>query len=154
MDSVTAPEIHTSASLKKDHIKILQVSAGQYNISINDLMILLLRIVIKKKIRFIVKMRKLSIQYQESGSDYRVINLYLDKRDYEVFITARRFYKYSVSWLLGYAIDNFLDDVLAKIGEAKVYGLKILNNYLNFHVFSIKKNRKSIRFRSVIRPYT
>jgi len=141
---------HTSVSLKRKHIEILNNAAIENKVSANDLMILLLRFVNKRSLN--LPNKRARIQYQESDQEMRIVNLYLGQRDYERNIDSRRFGKVSVSWLLAYAIDNFLDAVIKKIVESISSGIKVLNNYLQPQVVSIKKKVNRIKLISIWYP--
>ncbi len=141
---------HTSVSLKLKHRQILEETADRLNISVNDLMVLLLRYINEKA--FSIAGNFPRVRYQLPGDDVGIINLYLDQRDYERNLDARRFGKVSVSWLLAYAIDHFLFIIVRKIIKSVSQGRKILNNYVGLQTFLIKKTTKRIKLVSIWLP--
>lgn len=57
------------------------------------------------------------IQYQDRGNreEWRCIHMRLGQHEYEFFIDLRKFYKFSVSFLITYAIKKYLDEIVSKI---------------------------------------
>ncbi len=141
---------HTSVSLKSRHKKILEETAQKYNISMNELMILLLRYINERA--FEVAGKQARVKYQQPEGDIKIVNLYIGQRDYERNLDARRFGKVSVSWLLAYAIDHFLDLVLRIIYKGFARGKEILNNYISPQIFLVKKLTKRIKMVSIWYP--
>ncbi len=141
---------HTSVSLKTKHKEILEETAKKYKISMNDLMILLLRYINERS--FSVAGKQARIKYQKSEGDVHIMNLYIGQRDYERNLDARRYNKVSVSWLLAFAIDHFLDQVLQIIFKGFACGKEILNNYIGLQTFLVKKLTNRIRMVSIWYP--
>ncbi len=141
---------HTSVSLKSKHKEILVNTATQYGVSVNDLMVLLLRYMNERAFSIVEKRNRVKYQMPEGGVE--IVNLYIGQRDYEKNLDTRRFAKVSVSWLLGYAIDHFLAIILQKIFESIQSGKKILNNYVGAQTFLVKKFPKRLRMVSIWYP--
>ncbi len=141
---------HTSVSLKPRHINLLTSAAEEMGISVNDLMILLLRYMNERAFSIVGKRER--VKYQLPEGDIQVVNLYIEQRDYERNLDARRFGKVSVSWLLAYAIDHFLDIIIQKINKSFVLGEEILNNYVSPQTFLVKKLPNRIRMVSIWYP--
>ncbi len=144
---------HTSVSLKQDHIQLLEKMAKEHKISVNDLMVLLLRFISDKAVS--LNIGRARVRYQASSGSMKIVNLYIGQRDYERNLDARRYGKVSVSWLLAYAIDHFLFIVIQKIDKSVKKGIEVLNNYVGLQTFRIKKNRKNFKktcFVSIWRP--
>ncbi len=141
---------HTSVSIKLQHRQILEKKAQKHNVSVNDLMILLLRFMSEKA--FALNVGQVRIRYQMPTGDMQIVNLYIDQRDYERNLDARRYGKVSVSWLLAYAIDHFLDLIIKKIDKSVEAGKEILNNCVGLQTFRVKKLKKRIRFVSIWYP--
>ncbi len=141
---------HTSVSLKKKHVQMLEKHAKEMNISVNDLMVLLLRYINERS--FAIVGKRARIKYQNPGEEIQILNLYLEQRDYERNLDARRFGKVSVSWLLAYSIDHFLTIIVQKICKSLIQGRKILNNYVSPQIISIKKNINRIKLVSIWYP--
>lgn len=142
--------VHTSVSLALTHLEMLKTAAKEHDLSVNDLMVLLLRYADEHPIGMPDKQPR--VKYQDSGLAIQIVNLYVSQRDYERNVDARRFGKVSVSWLLAYAIEHFLNVVIRKIMEGLSFGIKVLNNYLRPQATLIKKTRKRIKMVSVWYP--
>ncbi len=141
---------HTSVSLKMKHKEILEDMAKKHKISMNELMILLLRYINERA--FEVAGKHPRVKYQKPEGSISIVNLYIGQRDYERNLDARRFGKVSVSWLLAYAIDHFLDIVLQKIYKSFVRGEEILNNCIGLQTFLVKKLTNRVRMVSIWYP--
>ncbi len=141
---------HTSVSLKSKHKEILEKTAKAHKISMNELMVLLLRYVNERS--FAIAGKQARVRYQKPDGDMEIVNLYLDQRDYERNLDARRFGKVSVSWLLAYAIDHYLDFVLQIIYKGFALGKEILNNCIGLQTFLVKKLPKRIKMVSIWYP--
>ncbi len=141
---------HTSVSLKIKHKEILEKTAEKYEISMNELMILLLRYINERV--FEVAEKKARIKYQKADGDIQIVNLYIGQRDYEKNLDARRYGKVSVSWLLAYAIDHFLALVLQIIFKGFARGKEILNNCIGPQTYLVKKMTKRIKMVSIWYP--
>ncbi len=141
---------HTSVSLKLKHVEKLTAAANDIGISTNDLMILLLRYVNERSFAIVGKRPR--IKYQMPEGDIQIVNLYIDQRDYERNLDARRYGKVSVSWLLAYAVDHFLNIVIRKILKSFIDGTEILNNYLGAQVFLVKKLTNRVKMVSIWYP--
>ncbi len=143
---------HTSVSLKYRHKEILERTAEEYNISMNELMILILRYMSERAFKVAGKQPR--VRYQNPEGDIHIVNLYVGQRDYERNLDARRFGKVSVSWLLAYGIDHFLDIILQKIIRSLLLGEEILNNCIGLQTFLVKKMTKRIKMVSIWYPQT
>ncbi len=141
---------HTSVSLKLKHKDILEKTAQKYEISMNDLMILLLRYVNEQALTIFETQAR--IKYQQPEGNIKIVNLYIGQRDYERNLDARRYGKVSVSWLLAYAIEHFLDLVLQMIFQGFARGKEILNNCVGLQTFLVKKMTNRIRMVSIWYP--
>ncbi len=145
---------HTSVSLKSRHRKILEQVAQKHDISMNELMIVLLRYVNERALDLPYK--QVRVKYQKSdaasGENIEIVNLYIGQRDYERNLDARRYGKVSVSFLLAYAIDHFLDLVLQLIYKGFAQGKEILNNCISLQTFLVKKMTKRIKMVSIWYP--
>jgi len=141
---------HTSVNLALHHIEALKAAAMKHDLSENDLMILLLRFANEHSLAVLDKQPR--VKYQEPGLGFRIVNLYIGQRDYERNIDSRRYGKISVSCLLAYAIDHFLDVVIQKIITGLAHGIKVLNNYIQPQITLIKKSFKRIKMVSIWYP--
>ncbi len=141
---------HTSVSLKQRHFKKLLKAETEHGFSANEIMILLLRYMNERAFTIVAKRER--VKYQLPEGDIQIVNLYVEQRDYERNLDTRRFAKVSVSWLLAYAIDHFLDIILRKIYESIDCGKEILNNYIGPQTFSVKKLKNRIRMVSIWYP--
>ena len=59
----------------------------------------------------------LRIRYQERGNrkEWKCTHIKLRQDEYELFIDLRKFYKFSVSFLITFAIIKYLDEIVSKI---------------------------------------
>ncbi len=141
---------HTSVSLKSRHKIILEETAEKHKIPMNDLMILLLRYISERAFEVAGKQKR--VRYQQPEGGVHIVNLYIGQRDYEKNLDARRYGKVSVSWLLAYAIDHFLDLVLQIIYKGFAKGKEILNNCIGLQVYLVKKLTKRVKMVSLWYP--
>ena len=146
--------IHTSLSIKDSHLNNIKMQAEILDISVNDLIVLLLRRAIRDKGINKIQSQNYLIKYQKRTKNYSIVNIYLSQRDYESVITARRFFKLSVSWILAYALENFLFEVINKVKLSLTNTRQILNNYLNNHSYLVKIYGKKYLFQAKISPFT
>lgn len=146
--------LHTSVSISLKHSEKLKNTAEQLQISVNELIIILLRASVLNLKTSLWKSKGKHIKYQSRTKDYLALNLYIPQRDYDTFISARQYYKVSVSWLVAYALDNILEDVIYKILHSQATNNNILNIYLILHTSSMKKHGKKLYFKSILKPHT
>lgn len=142
---------HTSVTLSAQSIAKLEENAESACMSVNHLMVLLLRYSAKQNKALAQKNRR--IAYQKKGLEYKTVNLYLSLRDYERNQDMRRFYKMSVSYQLAYAIDHYMSEVLRKIREKRSHGETVLNIYLMPNAYVMPERANRLLFRSIWRPY-
>ncbi len=141
---------HTSVSLKSRHKEILEKMAEKHDISMNELMILLLRYINERV--FEMTDKSIRVRYQKAEGDIHIVNLYIGQRDYERNLDARRYGKVSVSCLLAYAIDHYLDLVLQIIYKGFTKGKEILNNCIGLQTHLVKKLTNRIKMVSIWYP--
>ncbi len=141
---------HTSVSLKRKHIEILEKISEEHKISMNELMILLLRYMNERV--FELADKKARVKYQKPEGNIKIVNLYIGQRDYERNLDARRYGKVSVSWLLAYAIEHCLSMVLQIIYKGFAQGKEILNNCIGLQTFLVKKLTNRVKLVSIWYP--
>jgi hypothetical protein len=142
---------HTSVNLSCEHLARLEQEAVAAQVTMNHLMVLLLRYAAQHNRSMAQKNRRIS--YQKRGPEYKKVNLYLSLRDYERNQDMRRFYKMSVSFQLAYAIDHYMVEVLQKIRAKKLHGYETLNIYLSPNAYVLTERENRLLFRSIWRPF-
>lgn len=142
---------HTSVNLSNEDIAILEQEAVAAQVTVNHLMVLLLRYAAKHNRSLAQKNRRIS--YQKRGPEYKKVNLYLSLRDYERNQDMRRFYKMSVSLQLAYAIEHYLRQVIHDLLRKKAAGASGLNIYLSPNAYVLTERENRLLFRSIWRPF-
>lgn len=103
--------VDTTVNLHHEHIQRLEQAFQQSGKSVNELILLLFKRMMQENKRLHESAR--TIQYQEDREGYEKKHVYMDYTEYDQKLDMRRMYKMSASMVLAWAIDWFLDDLLA-----------------------------------------
>ena len=111
--------IDTTAYLDRKCIDMLAGMAEEAGISRSKLVVLLLKRVMKDHAALVRYDR--AVRYQERKPVAQRIRLHVvvDLRDYEFFIDMRKLFKWSVSFLIAFAVQEHLDELMAKLADEK-----------------------------------
>ena len=136
-------KIQTSVNVLKDILEKIEHAANAAGKTRNEMIILLIMEAIKKKDTAIQYGR--SVQYQDSApkENWERPHIYLSEYEREYLLDVRKFLKMSVSFLLAFAVREYLDEILKKLTGFKP--LKGWDNYLyNGYSFSYGVYKSSL----------
>ncbi len=134
-------QINTTVHLSADDANRLDEGAKKLGKKRSELMMdLMYRVLVHwKKLQQVFE----SVKYQQStGCEWSVKHVSLLPVEYEVCIDMRKFFKYSVSGILAFAIQVYLDEML-ETGEKTVRGQRD-NNQVAFYTFQGKMNNNTL----------
>jgi hypothetical protein len=124
--------IETTVHLTEDAARRLDGVAERLGVSRSSVMVSLMN-------RVMVEHRSLvscwcRVKYQRKGvaGIWRRCHVTLEARDYEFFLDSRKLFKRSVSLLLAWAVDNFLDELLEPDESGNI--VAVTDNY-RFHSY-------------------
>jgi hypothetical protein len=91
-----------------------------------------------------------SVKYQDSDSDmsWKIKHIEFEEVFYEKALDLRRNYKFSVSRLIAYAVDNYLDDIIEKMLNPENKD-KIEDNYDRDYSYKAQKIGKMRIFKMI-----
>jgi len=114
--------IKSSVNINIEKLSLLENFSEVNELSVNEVVSLLLRKILLDG-NHAAKMFS-AVKYQEIDPDknWDTLTVYFKDVDYELFTDMRKFFKFSVSFLLAKAIDLYLDTLLSEVE-------KILLNY-------------------------
>ncbi len=111
--------IRTSIYIKKALLKTLIEAAEKIDVTKDQMISLLISRIIRKNSfkpqKFdAMKRRFKPVKYQKGapGTIWEIERINLEPVFYEKALDLRRNFKYSVSWFIAYAIENFLDELV------------------------------------------
>ncbi len=116
--------IKSSVNINTEKLSRLETFSEVNDLSVNEIVSLLLRKILKDGNNVAIKFSAVKYQDIDPDKNWDTLTVYFDDVDYEFFTDMRKFYKFSVSFLLAKAIDLFLDTILSEIEE-------ILLNYVD-----------------------
>lgn len=105
--------IETTFNLADDTGKRLDGAAERLGVSRSSLIVSLMNRVMKEHGRLVCCWCSVKYQQRLVAGNRRRLHVTLAARDYEYFLDSRKLFKRSVSLLLAWAVENFLDDLLA-----------------------------------------
>ncbi len=116
--------IKSSVNINISKLSLLENFSEANELSVNEVVTLLLRKILKDGKYSARKFRAVKYQEIDPDKNWDTLTVYFEDVDYEFFTDMRKFFKESVSLLLSKAIDLFLDTILTEVKE-------ILLNYAN-----------------------
>jgi len=116
--------IKSSVNINIDKLSLLENFSEGNELSVNEVVALLLRKILEDGKYSARKFRAVKYQEVDPDKNWDTLTVYFEDVDYEFFTDMRKFFKESVSLLLSKAIDLFLDTILSEVEE-------ILLNYAN-----------------------
>ena len=116
--------IKSSVNINIKKLSLLENFSEANELSINEVIVLLLRKILEDGKYSAKKFRAVKYQEVDPDKNWDTLTVYFENVDYEFFTDMRKFFKESVSLLLSKAIDLFLDTILSEVEE-------ILLNYAN-----------------------
>lgn len=106
--------VHTTVYLGLNNAVFLDDAAAKLSMSRSRLLVLLMR---KMLVHWKQMRRNLSsVKYQKktTGEEWKIVHVFLEANDYEVFIDMRKFFKWSVSALVAMAIKKYLNEIISE----------------------------------------
>ena len=105
--------VHTTLNVRRDILQIIHTAAETLGLPRNTVMVMLL-----KRMRAHHRDMKLrigrAVQYQDTAApeEWVIVHVFYRGEEYEQFNCMRLLFKYSVSFLLAYAVLNYMDELL------------------------------------------
>ena len=128
--------MRTTININKDLHNRLISTADMFHLSSNDLIAMLIKKVISKN-NFKMKTSH-GVRYQDRDPEknWETLHVTLDQHFYDTSLNFRNFCKFSVSFLISFAILNFLDEIVEKLIHARMNNKKVDNYPLNYIAIS------------------
>ncbi len=127
--------MRTTITIDSELLKKLEEAAGILRLSKNDMISLLLARIIRKD-EFEPRPYE-RVTYQKWGEDFIILkkeHINIDSVFYEKYLDLRRNFKFSVSWLIGFAIKHYLDELVYDLSNPRD-DEKVLDNYARNFVY-------------------
>ncbi len=109
--------IKSSVYININKLSLLESFSEVNELSVNEVVGLLLRKILKDGNYSAKKFRAVKYQEVDPDKSWDTLTVYFEDVDYELFTDMRKFFKFSVSYLLAKAIDLFLDTLLSQVEE-------------------------------------
>ncbi len=126
--------LKTSLNINMDKLLLLENVSRDSGFDVNTLITMLLQKMQKSGKLCIKTLETVKYQKFDPRRNWKIQTVYFDSVDYECFFDMRKFFKFSVSFLLSKAIDLFLDSLFLHFD--------ILNYSMN-NWFLIKKQSEN-----------
>jgi hypothetical protein len=126
--------MRTTIYINTIYLDKLKEAMVAVNLSKNELVALLVSRIIKKN-SFTPEPYK-TVEYQESRPDivWKIEPVKLDPLFYEKDLVLRRNFKFSFSWFIAFAINNYLDELVYELRNPKDCD-KVLDNYVQDYAY-------------------
>ncbi len=109
--------IKSSVNINIEKLSLLENFSKVNELSVNDVVVLLMRKILKDGNYNVKKFSAVKYQDIDPDKNWDTLTVFFEDVDYELFTDMRKFFKFSVSFLLAKAIDLFLDKILSEIKE-------------------------------------
>ena len=109
--------IKSSVNINIGKLSLLENFSEANELSINEVVALLLRKILEDGNYSARKFRAVKYQEVDPDKNWNTLTVYFEDVDYEFFTDMRKFFKESVSLLLSKAIDLFLETILSEVEE-------------------------------------
>ena len=109
--------IKSSVNINIGKLSLLEKFSEVNELSINEVVALLLRKILEDGKYSARKFRAVKYQEVDPDKNWDTLTVYFEDVDYEFFTDMRKFFKESVSLLLSKAIDLFLDTILSEVKD-------------------------------------
>ncbi len=127
--------MRTTITIDSELLEKLEEAADTLRLSNNALISLLLTRIIRKN-EFEPRPYE-RVTYQKFGKEFIILekeHINIDSVFYEKYLDLRRNFKFSVSWLIGFAIRHYLDELVYDLSNPRNHK-KILDNYARNFVY-------------------
>ena len=128
--------MRTTININKNLLNRLIRTADMLQISSNDLITMLVQSVLFKNNFEINTSRGVRYQDRDPEKNWKTHHVTLDQHLYENSLDFRNFFKVSASFLISFAILNFLDVLVKKLVNASMNNQKVDNYPLNYMVIA------------------
>jgi len=109
--------IKSSVNINIGKLSLLENFSKINEVSINEVVTLLLRKIMEDGKYSAKKFRAVKYQKIDPDKNWDTLTVYFEDVDYEFFTDMRKFFKESVSLLLSKAIELFLNTILSEVKE-------------------------------------
>ena len=124
--------IETTVNLADDTGRRLDRAAERLGVSRSVVIVALMNRVMNEHGSLVSCWCRVKYQRRGAAGNRRRLHVTLAARDYEFFLDSRKLFKRSVSLLLAWAVDNFLDELLEPDESGSIVG--VTDNY-QFHSY-------------------
>jgi hypothetical protein len=120
--------MRTTVNLSCDNVKILKESAQNLNISTHEIITLLMQTAFSGNSLDCKAFKGICYQEKAQDSEWKRFHVTFEPHVYELGLDCRKFFKVSVSFLISFAICNYLDQIT---GNANIR----VDNYPSNYIF-------------------
>ena len=128
--------MRTTININRDLQNRLISTADMLHVSSHDLIAMLVRLVISRNSFEMNTSRGVRYQDRDPDKNWETFHVTLDDRLYFASLDFRNFFKVSVSFLISFAILNFLDVLVKKLINARMDNRKVDNYPLNYVIIA------------------
>jgi len=104
-------KIETTLNIRADVLVTLNEAAGESGRTRSDLIITLMKMVMKNDTNRFSLCRPVKYQDKSGKGSWRKVHVSLNEDNYEFFLDLRKFLKMSVSCILAFAVKKYLKDL-------------------------------------------
>jgi len=127
--------IETTAYLDMECVDLLAGMAEEAGVSRSKLVVLLLKRVMKDHAALVRYDGAVKYQKRKPVDKRKRLHVAVELRDYEFFIDMRKLFKWSVSFLIAFAVREHLEELMVKLADEKYD--EYADNYPYHHYFII-----------------
>jgi hypothetical protein len=120
--------IHTTANIDISIKEKIVYASEICGVSKRKIVHYLFKILIKDKPLIFSFFNTVKYQIKKENTDWNCFHLYLSEANYEACLDMRKLMKKSVSFLLAYAVDKYIDRVIEEFHSGTT------NNYYDFYL--------------------
>ena len=133
--------VNTTLNIKLSLLEMVNNAASICKISRSHFIILLLQRIMKENKKLFGSYSQIKYQKSDAEDSWHNFHICFSTYQYEYCLDMRKFFKMSVSFILAYAIENYLDEIieLLKCGKNKTN----TDNYLYKNYILINNNQKN-----------
>ena len=105
--------VHTTLNVRWDILKSIRKTAETLGLPQNTVMVMLLKRMLAHHREMQLRIGR-AVQYQDAAAseEWVIVHVFYRGEEYEQFNCMRLLFKYSVSFLLAYAVLNYMDELL------------------------------------------
>jgi hypothetical protein len=129
--------MRTTINIQKKLFLKLENASETLNISKNEIVDLLLRKIIAANSFKSKAFETVRYQERDPEKNWHQLHVTFSPRLYETGLDSRKFFKYTVSYVVSFAIINYLDELINKIIKLN-YNVEKVDNYPLDYIFVAK----------------